>query len=256
MTGRESEADRLYRDPELTQFYDLWDPWNTDMDFCSGLSRDAGSVLDLGCGTGVFLAGLDPTLVRTGVDPAEAMLEIARDRPGGETVDWIEGDARSVRLDRRFDLVVMTGHAFQVFLDDDDMRAVAETIAVHLAPGGRFVFDSRNPAREAWRTWVPDQSFEVLHHPRLGKVESWNDVRPESRPEVFVYETHYRAVETGETWSAESKIRFAPKPTIEAALGDAGLTVDQWLGDWHGGPYADDAKEIIPLGRLARPAAG
>jgi len=38
------------------------------------------------------------------------------------------------RLGRRFDLVVLTGHAFQVFLTDDDQRAVLSTIAEHLAP--------------------------------------------------------------------------------------------------------------------------
>ena len=31
----------------------------------------------------------------------------------------------------------------------------------------------------------------------------------------------------------------------------AGLAVDQWLGDWHGTPFYQTAKEIIPVGRLA-----
>ena len=251
MTPKSPEADGLYQDPDLTQFYDMWDPWAADMDYCCMLSDAAASVLDLGCGTGVFLSGLDSTKRRAGVDPAAAMLDIARQRAGGAGIEWIEGDARTVRLERRFDLIVMTGHVFQVFLDVDDLAAVAATIAAHLSPQGRFIFDSRNPAREAWRSWVPDQSFEILDHPTLGRIESWNDVRPEGRPEVYVYETHYRSVETGQAWSAESKIRFAPRPTIEAALESAGLVVDQWLGDWLGTPYAGDSKEIIPLGRLA-----
>jgi hypothetical protein len=33
-------------------------------------------------------------------------------------------------------------------------------------------------------------------------------------------------------------------------LGQAGLLVEQWLGNWHGEPYVDSAPEIIPIGRL------
>lgn len=245
--------DPLYRDPELVQFYDCHGPWGDDMEFCRHMSGGIDSVLDLGCGTGVFLTGLDRSKRRTGVDPATAMLDVARARPGGEPVTWVEGDGRTVRLGDTFDLVVMTGHAFQVFLDDEDMRAVCETIAMHLSPTGRFVFDSRNPARAEWREWVPERSADVIEHPVLGAVECWNDVREDARhDEVIVYETHYRVRESGKTWSAESGIRFAPKNTIDAALRDAGLRVETWLGNWRGAAYTPDAREIIPVGRLAR----
>jgi hypothetical protein len=33
-------------------------------------------------------------------------------------------------------------------------------------------------------------------------------------------------------------------------LAEAGLLVEQWLGDWQGEPYADTSAEIIPIGRL------
>src|SRR5262245_41523617 len=110
--------DRLYDDPDLAQFYDLENGWAADLDHCRDLARGCSSVLDLGCGTGLFAAALareqDAEVV--GVDPAAAMLDVAPARPGGERVRWVQGDARSIRLERRFDLVVLTGHAFQVFL--------------------------------------------------------------------------------------------------------------------------------------------
>ena len=71
---------------------------------------------------------------------------------------------------------VLAGHAFQCFLTDADQRAVCKTIAPHLAPEGRFIFDSRNPAREEWREWVPERSrrvFDLEHH---GRITAWNDV--------------------------------------------------------------------------------
>ena len=166
MASSASSEDPLYRDAALAQFYDLENGWAADFEFCLRLAQDAASVLDLGCGTGELTARLGEDREVVGVDPAAAMLEIARRRPGGERVTWVEADARSLQLDRHFDLVLLTGHAFQVFLGGDDQRAVLAAIARHLAPKGRFIFDSRNPAVEAWRRWRPENSLRSIEHPR------------------------------------------------------------------------------------------
>ncbi|MFT5340940.1 MAG: hypothetical protein ACI9BH_000150 [Paracoccaceae bacterium] len=44
------------------------------------------------------------------------MFEIAKARPGGELATSINADARTLNLGQRFDLIVSTGHSFQVFL--------------------------------------------------------------------------------------------------------------------------------------------
>ena len=62
------------------------------------------------------------------VDPAAAMLALAKQRYEGASVSWVLGDARTVRLSRRFDLVLLTGHAFQVLLTPDDQAAALTTI--------------------------------------------------------------------------------------------------------------------------------
>ncbi|MCB1435289.1 MAG: class I SAM-dependent methyltransferase, partial [Alphaproteobacteria bacterium] len=110
----------LYNDPSLVQFYDLDNGWYDDTRFCLGMARDGQRVLDLGCGTGLLAAALAERCRVTGVDPAAAMLDVARQRAGGDRVTWVEGDARTIRLGEVFDFVVMTGHAFQVFLTDAD----------------------------------------------------------------------------------------------------------------------------------------
>jgi len=210
-------GDRLYDDPDLARFYDLENGWAPDLEYCARMARDAGSVLDLGCGTGLFLAS-PGTQPRTGVDPAAAMLEIARRRPGGEAVTWIEADARTLALDQRFDLVVLTGHAFQVFLTEPDQRAVLAAIARHLSPQGRFVFDSRNPAAVEWREWMPDTSRRTLRHPDLGRVESWNDAAQDPATAIVTYRTFYRVAATGRTLSAASRIRLTPPPRLATLL--------------------------------------
>ncbi len=254
MTGddiNKTVADRLYHDPQLAEFYDLENQWGPDSDYCLALAAPAHAVLDLGCGTGRLTAAMvtDECAV-FGVDPAAAMLDIARARPGGELVTWIKADARELRLGLRFDLVVLTGHAFQVFLNDSDQSAVLETIAAHLTPQGRFVFDSRNPAAEEWRTWTPEASRRLLKHPRYGEIKAWNTARDDPHTDNITYETHYIALSTGQKFSAQSDIRFTPHEKLAAMIEKAGLEVDRWLGDWSGSDLAANSPELIPLGRL------
>lgn len=258
MSDSKADNDRLYQDPALAQFYDLENGWAADFTFCQKLAQDARSVLDLGCGTGELALALaeDRTAeARTvvGVDSAAAMLDVARGQPGGSKVTWHLSDAQSLSLDRRFDLIVLTGHAFQVFLTEADQRAVLNTIARHLNPQGRFIFDTRNPAAEAWRDWTPEASRRRLEHPQLGTVEAWNDAEYDAASGIVTYQTLYRVVASGETRSAESRIRFTPREALAPLLADAGLAVDEWFGDWEGRSSTPSAPEIIPLGRLATP---
>lgn len=244
------QRDPLFTDPRFAQLYDSnFGSDRADFDFCTRLAADAATILDLGCGTGTLMAAMSEGRDVAGVDPAGAMLEIARQRPGGERVEWVEADARTVRLGRRFDLVLLTGHAFQVFLTRRDQAAVLETIAYHLSPGGRFIFDTRNPLLQAWKRWTPDRRQQI-EHPELGAVEVWNDVSEDPATGIVTYETHYRILRTGRTLSAVSRIAFPAKEVVAELLDAAGLAVDQWYGDWQGNPLAPDRPEIIPVARL------
>lgn len=249
----EDIEDRLYYDPALADFYDVENGWDRseDFTFCQALAAEADSVLDLGCGTGELAVALSGNRMVVGVDPAPAMLEIARAKPGAERVEFIEGDARTLRLGRRFALVMLTGHAFQVFLTQEDRRAALTTIAAHLAPGGRFIFDSREPACREWEEWGPEESRRRLEHPRFGAVQAWNDAAFDAGTGVVTYETHYEIEQTGQRLSAASRIAFPTREELERLIGEAGLRVERWYGDWQGAAWTPGARELIPLGTLA-----
>ncbi len=242
--------DPLYTDPEFAQFYDLENGWGDDFTYCADLAKCAGSVLDLGCGTGELLATIAPKRA-VGVDPAGAMLELARARKGGDKVEWLQADARHLILEERFDLIVLTSHAFQVFLTDEDQHAALATIRRHLAPNGRFVFDTRNPARKAWEDWTPERSLRRLSHPKLGEVKVWNDADYDANSHIVSITAHYQPASDTRVYTAVSRIRFTPQPELAARLEAAGLAVSSWMGDWQGCQYGKDEKEIIPIGRLA-----
>ena len=117
----------------------------------------------------------------TGVDPAAASIDVARAKPGADRVRWVVGEIDAV-ADLRFDLVTMTGNVAQVFVTDEAWRAMLATAYDVVRPGGHLVFETRDPAREAWREWTREASATVADTPGEGRVESWvevTDVRDE-----------------------------------------------------------------------------
>src|SRR5258708_37244866 len=136
-----------FSDDRLAALYDRLFPWERrdDFPFYLKLVMSAKSVLDVGCGPGALLrrareAGHTGRLC--GLDPAVGMLNQARVR---SDIEWVLSDLSSVAWDREFDLIVLTGHAFQEFLDDDAIRASLAAIRPALTDNGRFAFETRNP---------------------------------------------------------------------------------------------------------------
>lgn len=96
-----------------------------------------GHILDLGCGAGAPIAQwfMSEGFAVTGLDFAEAMLDLARARwPQG---DWRQGEMRHFDLGRSFDGIVAWNSLFH--LPPDDQRSCLACCAAHLAPGGTLL---------------------------------------------------------------------------------------------------------------------
>ena len=90
---------RAYDDARVVALYDLDNPPGEDHAYFRRAAEESGArrIVDLGCGTGsltVTLTGDDRAVV--GIDPAEAMLRVARARPGGDRVEWRRGTAELI----------------------------------------------------------------------------------------------------------------------------------------------------------------
>ncbi|MDQ7069777.1 MAG: methyltransferase domain-containing protein [Rhodobacterales bacterium] len=241
----------LYEDANLAQFYDLENAWGADFDTCIDMAAEAENLLDLGCGTGALVAHLAPSMPATGVDPAAAMIDIAKQRNGGQHATWVVGDARSLDLEQQFDLIVLTGNTFQVFLTEADQRAALATIARHLSPRGKFIFDTRNPDCAAWEKWAPEQSHRTVTHDKYGEIEVFNDAEYEAQSAIVTYETTYKIHTSGQSFTAKAQMKFTPLAELKSLISDAGLHVETWFGTWDGAALSNSSQGFIPLGRRA-----
>lgn len=237
---------RSYGDERLAGLYDALNRWGRSDDFYLGHVMRAASVLDVGCGTGELLcrarrAGHPGDLV--GLDPAAAMLAVARAKRSD--VDWVPGDAGSMDFGRTFDLITMTGHAFQELLDDGAVRAALTTFHRHLAPGGRLAFETRNPAARTWERWTPAQTRTAVREPAGGTVEVWHDLRGTREPDLVDYVTGFHSPAAGETTSSVSTLRFIDPGRLRSLLTEAGFGVDGWYGDWDLGDVTSSSPEIV-----------
>ncbi len=241
-----------YNQAELAVLYDDENGWDESADFYLDLAKRIGakSLLDLGCGTGTVTRGIVKAIGGSGVgaDPAQPMLDVARRNTRDEAVEWICADARELRLGRQFDLVIMTGHAFQAFLTEADQVALFRTAAAHLAPEGRFAFDSRNPAARGWLEWVPAESRRVVDTAAYGAVEIWNDARM-NPDRILDVEEHYRILSSGKALRADFRLRFSAPEELWDGMMAAGLAVEHCYGDWDRSAFRPDSREIVIVAR-------
>jgi SAM-dependent methyltransferase len=219
-------ADRLFTEPVLAGLYDRWAPapQRGDFGFYLPLVMSAGSVLDVGCGTGELLrlarqAGHTGRLC--GLDPAPAMLALARQRPD---IEWVQGEAASAIWRPEFDLVVMTGHAFQVLVSDDEIRAALAAVRAALAPGGRFAFETRNPAARAWEDWIPGNAVQVTG-PTGAVVTMAHQVITPFDGATVTFTSSYTSPDWARAEISRSTLRFLSPAELAAFLAGARLAI-------------------------------
>ena len=152
------------------------------------------TLLELGSGGGSLASHLRPYFSLTLTDVSSEMLAVNRAiNPGAE---FVQGDMRTLRLERLFDRVLLHD-AVMYMTSEEDLRAALTTARLHLRPGGLLVVlpdcvketfeaetshggedgaDGRALRYLEW-SWDPDPAdttHEVvyaLRPPRIG----WND---------------------------------------------------------------------------------
>ncbi|SDG11309.1 Methyltransferase domain-containing protein [Lentzea fradiae] len=208
--------DALFADPRLARLYDAFDGPRDDLDLYLAIVAELGarSVLDVGCGTGVFGALLaDRGITVVGVDPALASLELARAK--SSEVTWLHGDATTLPP-LQVDLATMTANVAQVFLGED-WEATLGGVREALRPGGHLVFESRRVEARAWEGWAETTSRVV------DGVHERREMLGVDLP--FVSFRHTYRFADGTEVASDSTLRFRSRAEIEASLVACGFEV-------------------------------
>lgn len=216
--------DAVFDEPRLADIYDELDPDRSDLDLYVSIAREIGarSAMDIGCGTGTLACRLaNDGLDVVGVDPAAAMLAVARRKPGADRVRWVHGTASELPP-IEVGLVTMTGNVAQVFLEDDEWTGALRSAHRALEAGGLLVFETRRPEREAWLEWNREDSFSTVEIAGVGVVESWYEVIDVALPFVT-----FRGIvvfrQDGTTLTSDSTLRFRGTEEISASLRSIGF---------------------------------
>jgi hypothetical protein len=127
------------------------------------------------------------------------------------------------------DLAVMTGNVAQVFTGDEEWLATLRAVRAALRPGGRMVFETREPAAEAWRSWNRRESRRQVRVPGVGVVDHWVDTLVVDGPLVSFRWT-YVFESDGAVLTSESALRFRTREEVEQSIAAAELVVDEVRG--------------------------
>jgi ubiquinone/menaquinone biosynthesis C-methylase UbiE len=223
-----SVPDAIFAEPRLAEIYDPLDPDRSDLDVYAVMAEGLGarSVLDVGCGTGTLAHMLaDRGLEVIAIDPALASLKVARRKPGADRVRWLHADAASLPP-LQVDMAVMTGNVAQVFVTDEDWTAALRAARKALRPGGRLVFESRDPARKAWLEWTRDQAYRRVVVPGTGPVQTWTDLTG-VRQNLVSFRMTFVFERDGVAMISDSTLRFRSRAELADSLAAANLILEE-----------------------------
>jgi len=208
----------------------------------SRLPRPPGRVLDVGCGTGVFLekaisAGFDAS----GLDASAEMVSIARGRVGSDRVrlERMQDLAES----KVYDSIVSLSWSFNYLNSFDEIEAVLTRFFKALKPSGRLILQIAH---------APNATGELNEDRELGPEGQADDVvflyrfsqikdNPAELRAQYVYGCKSRA----ELLFEEHKLATANASEVAALAGAIGFQEVEVLNSWRGEPLSDSVSPFL-----------
>jgi SAM-dependent methyltransferase len=236
----------------IARFYDtIYSHLRTvDRDyFLRTISATTGPVLEIGVGTGrFFIDALQGGADIYGVDLSESMLRQLRNKLAGEHHHRVlHQDARSLHIDRKFDLILAPFRMFSHLIEPDDQLRVLNSIFDHLNPGGRFIFDLYVPDLDIIRNGIKGQvDFDGEYEPgkKLRRVVSAKSDLIRQVSSVTMKLTWDE--ETGErTQSWEFPMRYFFRYELEHLVHRSKLTLKHIYGDYEEHELRPDSKDFV-----------
>ncbi|NIP38712.1 MAG: class I SAM-dependent methyltransferase [Candidatus Dadabacteria bacterium] len=99
----------------------------------------AGSLLELGCGTGSYLQYLSKYYKTTGVDSSSVMLSVAREKL--PDTELYQASMIELNLDRKFDVIICMNDTINHFTKISEIKRIFSSCYENLTDNGILIFD-------------------------------------------------------------------------------------------------------------------
>ncbi|MEU8245606.1 class I SAM-dependent methyltransferase [Nonomuraea sp. NPDC048916] len=186
---------------------------NGEPEIVAGVVPAGGSILEFGSGVG----RVTHPLVERGyqvvaVDESAEMLACVR---GAET---IRARIQDVRLDRRFDAVMLASQLVQT-AGEQDRRGLLDACARHVAPGGSVLIQ-----------WLPPERHDTWHAGQ-GRTEGDLTIELAAVEEVSpgLFNATMRCTYGAKVWTQSFASRRLTDEELSDALAESGLRLERFL---------------------------
>jgi len=218
--------------------YDVWAPiydaWASDMTedvpYYVDLAGEAdGPIVELMVGSGRVAIEVVRTTGKPvlGIDSSPAMLDVARQRSAGLTLELRLGDVRDLELDEPAALIYVPYRSLLHLRGWHDKRRVFERVAASLRPGGRFAFNA----------------FAFSH--TIAAQLDGTEVERDGIVTTLRYAAADNRVDIERDDGALIQLWWATKSEWAGLIEVAGLEVEALYGWFDKRPLADDSPEHV-----------
>ena len=235
----------------LADLYDLEYAHDYDLPFWLSLAeREAGPAIEWGAGTGRIAVPLASSHDVTAVEISAGMVERGREK--SQSVGWIMGDMRDVKLERRYVLAVCAFNSFLCLQSIDDALAFLRNAHRHLVPGGLLGIEisAFSPDELAGGPELRHDFTRDLQGGRLDRfsVTGYDPATQLMHMRLF-YESYDASGALETSRAHDLTIRTTNRDELELMLRLAGFRVEATYGDFEGGRFDAASDHLIMLAR-------
>ncbi len=181
-----------------------------------------------------------------GIDFSSSMIDFAKYKSSSiSDIAFYEVDAVDFNLETVFDLIVMTGNAFQAFISDADFSSMLSNIRSHMHTDSIFVFDSRLPCPMHFEITSSYEYWSSYTSPSGGKVDVYGlDTKHPLLNNTMLHHVR-REYENGEQYHSHIELKYRSVDEIVQSLASHGLQLVEYYADWEKTPLTEMSTSFV-----------